>query len=260
MGRSKPRQPLAVCTPEDRARWIAVETVFGDQSSQGTGEIGGDRQDPFPAPLAAKEHLGPGPVELEIADIDAQCFRDPGTGAAEEQQQGPIAAPSRGPLAGRVDQRIQLVAGEVMGGFGVRSPDRDSENPVGDAERFRIGGRDMLEEGPDRCQPRIARLGRVPSRRHQIVEKGENGIAVESIDGQGAWLTTGPAGRKQDQQAQCISIAGDRRWTRIALLGHPMAEEGLQQRWEGRTAAHDGSRRASARSAAMASRSAPAVT
>ena len=37
-------------------------------------------------------------------------------------------------------------------------------------------------------------------------------------------------GGKQDQHAKGIPITGDRCWRGIALLGHAMAEEGLEQR------------------------------
>src|ERR1700678_3198814 len=169
MRRSKPGQRLSMWALEYGASAIAAETKLGDQNPQGTNEIGRDRHDTFLASLATKKHLGSGPVELEIADIYAQRFGYSGARATEKQQQGPIATPAWGLLVGRGNQRIQFIACKVMGDLNVCSLDRDGEDPVGDSERCGIAGADVLEEGPDRSESRIARLDRVRPRRLQII-------------------------------------------------------------------------------------------
>ena len=88
-----------------------------------------------------------------------------------------------------------------MSDLGVRSLEGDSEDPLGDPERCGIAGGDMLEERPYRREARIAGLDRVRPCRLEIVEKGEDDIAIEIVDGQRARLALGPIGGEQDQQA-----------------------------------------------------------
>jgi hypothetical protein len=197
---------------------------------------------------------------MEIADIYGQCFRYSGAGAAEEQQQRPIAAAARCPLIWRCNQRVQFFAREVMGHLRVRPLEWDSQDPMGDTERPRVVGSDVLEEGSHRRQPRIARLDLIRARGFQMIEEGENGVAIDMVDGEIAWFAPCSIGGEQHQHAKGVSIACDRCQRGIALPGHAMAEEGLQQRWKGRASAHDGSPQVKDRSAAIASSSAPAVT
>ena len=68
-----------------------------------------------------------------------------------------------------------------------------------DADRSRIVGSDVLKEGSHRRQPPIARLDLVPARDLQVIEEGEDGIAIQIIDGEIAWTASGPIGREQDQ-------------------------------------------------------------
>ena len=118
---TEPGHSLTTGAAEYRIPRIMVEAMFGDQGSEGLSEIGRDWHNTFPAPLAAQKHLGPGPVELDIVDIDARCFGYPGAGATEKQQQGSIAAAPYGPLIRRRDERIQLRAGRRSAGTRVPS-------------------------------------------------------------------------------------------------------------------------------------------
>ena len=128
------------------------------------------------------------------------------------------------------------------------------------AERGRIVLCDMTEERPDGCQSHISSLYGVLPLRLEVVEEGEDKIAVEIGDRQCAGLALRVLGGEQDQQAQPVAIAGDGRLARIALLHHAMTEEGLQQRRKGGACGHATPPSANARSAAMPSRSAVPVT
>ena len=51
----------------------------------------------------------------------------------------------------------------------------------------------MMEEGSHRRQPRIARLDLVLPRSLQVIEEGKDGVAIQSLDGEIAWRTSGPS-------------------------------------------------------------------
>src|ERR1700741_1552794 len=118
----------------------------------------------------------------------------------------------------------------------------------------------MVEKRPDRGQPRITCLNRVLPGLLEIVQECEDIVAIEIGDRQFTRLSLRALGDEQDQHAQCVAIAGEGRMASIALLCHPLAKEGLQQRREGGMRAHTTPPPTNARSAAMPSRSAAAVT
>src|SRR5674476_897859 len=118
----------------------------------------------------------------------------------------------------------------------------------------------MMEERPDRRQARITCLDRVLPLLLKLVQKRENEIAVQILGRQCARLAPGALGGEEDEHAQGVAVAGDRRGARVPLLGQPVAEERLQQRRERWMCAHETPPSAKARSAAIPNRSAVALT
>ena len=87
-----------------------------------------------------------------------------------------------------------------------------------DAERRGVVCGHVVEERPDRRQTRIAGLDRVLPLLLKLVQEGENDVAVEMLDGQLTRLTPGLIGGEQDQHAQGVAIAGDRRALALRCL------------------------------------------
>ena len=60
---------------------------------------------------------------------------------------------------------------------------RNRQDPLGDAEGGRIGGGDVVEERSDRREPGVAGGDRVVPLLLKLVEKGENEVSIEIIEG-----------------------------------------------------------------------------
>ncbi|WP_234849664.1 hypothetical protein [Sinorhizobium meliloti] len=102
------------------------------------------------------------PIEIKVADIDAECFENTRAGAPEEKQQRPIATTARGSLIWRCDKSVKLLRGEMGRHLRVRPLDRNGENALGNGQCCRVVRSDMVKKRPDRCQAGIA--GSQPAR------------------------------------------------------------------------------------------------
>ncbi|WP_225039942.1 hypothetical protein WGT02_39735 (plasmid) [Rhizobium sp. T1470] len=90
----------------------------------------------------------------------------------------------------------------------VRPLDRNGENALGNGQRCRVVRSDMVKKRPDRRQAGIASLDRILPLRLKFIEKSEDAVPIEIGNGQCAWLAFRPLCGEQDQQAQCVAVAG----------------------------------------------------
>jgi hypothetical protein len=163
---------------EERARLMKSDASLVHQRLQSFYEIAWDRRDPFLAPLAAQENLRSWAIQLKIASIDAYGFRNARAGARQEKQKRPIAPAARCLLIRRIDKSINLVSGQMMRDFDVRSFKRDSKNALGDSQRRWVVRHHMMEKGPDRRQARVSRLNRVLALLFKRVQESKNKVSI----------------------------------------------------------------------------------
>ena len=183
------------CVPtKSRARLMESDASLVHQRLQSFYEIARDGHDPFLAPLAAQENLRSWAIQLEIASIHADGFRNARAGARQEKQKRPIAPAARRLLIRRIDQSINLVSGQMMRDFDVRSFKRDSENALGDSQRRGVVRRHMMEKGSDRRQARVSRLNRVLALHFKLVQESKDKVSIKIRDAQCGWLTPGSFG------------------------------------------------------------------
>ena len=121
-------------------------------------------------------------------------FRNARAGARQEKQKRPIAPAARRLLIRRIDKSINLVSGQMMRDFDVRSFKRDSKNALGDSQRRWVVRRHMMEKGPDRRQARVSRLNRVLALLFKLVQESKNKVSIEIRNAQCGWLTPGSFG------------------------------------------------------------------
>ena len=111
---------------------------------------------------------------------------------------GKAKAPDRAGRAAfvyrRIDQSIDLVSGQMMRDFDVRSFNRDGENALGDSQRRGVVRRHMMEKGSDRRQARVSRLTLVLALHFKLVQESKNEVSIEIRDAQCRWLTPGSFG------------------------------------------------------------------
>lgn len=87
MRRAEARQALAMCANKERLFLVRLEAPLAHKRPQRPGQIIGNRHNALFASFAAQEHLGSCPIEIKVADIDAECFGNTRAGAPEEKQQ-----------------------------------------------------------------------------------------------------------------------------------------------------------------------------
>ena len=95
-----PRQPAAAGVQEQRARprsAVPTASQLGPRARQvgvdGLQGVGADRHEPLLAALAAQQHGAVDPVE--VVDVEPDGLGDPGAGAVEHLEQGPVAQRQR---------------------------------------------------------------------------------------------------------------------------------------------------------------------
>ena len=183
---------------------------------------------PFLATLAAQEHLRPRLIEVEIAEIDTKRLGNTRAGSPEKEQQASITSSAWRLLIRRVEEGIEFLSGHMMRHLGVRLLRWDREDRC--ATPSEAGSFAATWWKNDRiAASRALRVCMVFFRFClKVIEEGEDKIPIEIGDRQCAGLALRAFSGEQDQQAQGVTIAGDGRAARIALLHHAMAEEGFQ--------------------------------
>lgn len=221
--RAETRQAIVVGLDGDWPRFTMGEATFAQQIRQRSHQILRNGNDTISAPLAVKQHLRAPSLQLNVVRVDTGRFGYAGAGSRQEEQKGPVTPAARRCLIRGCDDGLHLGGGQVARHCDVGPFGGDRQNSLGDAEGGGIGGGDVMEEGPDRGKPGVARCDGVVPLLLELVEKGENEVPIEILKGQRRRLLPQTGRGKEDQHAQGVAIAGQGRGGGVTLLGQARA-------------------------------------
>jgi hypothetical protein len=178
MRRSEARQALAVSTDEDRLWLVMAEPAFLQQLRQCSHQIPRNGNNTISTSLTVEQHLRTPSLQVEVTRVDADRFGHAGAGSRQEEQKSPIAPTSVRRLIRGGDNGIDLRIGEVVRHLDVGPLGGDCQNALGDTERSRIVGCDVMEEGSNSGKAGIPRCYRVAPLLLKLVEKGEDEVPI----------------------------------------------------------------------------------
>jgi len=132
------------------------------------------------------------------------------------------------------EDHVQFLPGQKRHDSSGRPLPRDAHDPLGHAHQGWVAEGHMVEEGSDRRQPRIACPDAVSTAGLEVIQEGEDQVAVEVVDRQTTGRAT-EAGRGEDkQEPERMPIGHDGLRTGASLGHEAFAKEGLEQACERR--------------------------
>jgi hypothetical protein len=162
----------------------------------------------------------------EVLKPQRQQFGHAQARSIGEVQHGSIAQASYGVRIGGVEQRLHLVAAEIVNQPRVGPLDRQCP----DAHRLLKAGRrpvlDVAEEAPDGREADVAGARAVAAVALQMVEEGADEPHVEILDLKIGRLPLHPGGGEAQEQDEAVRVGCDRMWARAALARQVVPQEG----------------------------------
>ena len=155
-----------------------------------------------------------------MGDVQPGDLGDAGAGVVEHGEEDGVALPAPGGPVGRVDDRRDLVAGQVAEDGPVEALDGNREDALRDGQQGWLAQRGVAHEGPDGGEPEVAGARRVAAVGLEMVEEVEDHGRTEIREGQRRGGASGSLCGVPEQQREGVAVAGDR-----VRAGAPLCDE-----------------------------------
>ena len=187
-----------------------------------------ERDDTLLASLAVQKQRGR-PVEEHVGDVQTGDLGDAGAGVVEHGEEDGVALPAPSGPVGRVDDRGDLVAGQVAEDGPVEALDGNREDALRDGQQGRLAQRGVAHEGPDGGEPEVAGARGIAASGLEMVEEAEDPGRVEIQEGQRRGGASGALRGVPEEQREGVAVAGDRVPAGAPLCDEAPVEELLQE-------------------------------
>ena len=187
-----------------------------------------ERDDALLASLAVQKQGGR-PVEKHVGDVQTGDLGDAGPGVVEHGEEDGVALSAPGGPVGGVDDRRDLLAGEVAEDGPVDTFDGNRKDALCDGQQGWLAQRGVAQEGPDGGETEVARARRIAALCLEMVEETEDHRRVEIREGQCRGCSSGTLCRVSEKQHERVAVAGDRVRAGAALCDEAPMKEVLQE-------------------------------
>jgi len=164
-------------------------------------------------------------AELDVGEGERGEFAYAQTGLDGEYEQGVVAAAVPAGSVGRIQQGVDLVAGEVTDGPALVTLGRDGEHPLDLAGVVGMAQGGEPEQRSDRGQAGVAGSNAVVPLPLQMSQEIGDQVGVEIVEAELARWFPGSFGGESEQQPQRVPVGGDGAGAGLQLVQQPLGEE-----------------------------------